>query len=321
VSRRRSAPPIDSARRSPHGRNYAGIAANAAFDRPGAGALPAVAFSALQPPGSTMKMITATGRARGRIVKLDTQFPIQTSATISGFQTLQNSRAARLCGGSFLNAFAVSCNSVFAPLGAKLGAKRLVDIAERFGFNQQPTYPRRARTDASIVPRTSATTSRSAPRRSARATVQANAARDDGCRRDNRDGRDGARSPRYRWARPPKFVHVTTPTVAGEVPADDGRRGPVSGRATAAEIPGRTRSRGRPATSRADRHQPTAAARRRTPTRGSSATRQSARRRSSSGLYSRIRARAGRPRRRPSGRCSRPAWRRSRARPPPLRPG
>ena len=49
--------------------------------------------------------------------------------------------AARFAAGTFLNAFAVSCNSVFAPLGAKLGAKRLVDVAERFGFNQLPSIP------------------------------------------------------------------------------------------------------------------------------------------------------------------------------------
>ena len=42
------------------------------------------------------------------------------------------------CGGTLAHAFAVSCNSVFAPLGAKLGATRLVAIAERFGFNQAP---------------------------------------------------------------------------------------------------------------------------------------------------------------------------------------
>jgi peptidoglycan glycosyltransferase len=35
----------------------------------------------------------------------------------------------------------VSCNSVFAPLGAKLGGRRLVATAERFGFNQPPPFP------------------------------------------------------------------------------------------------------------------------------------------------------------------------------------
>ena len=34
-----------------------------------------------------------------------------------------------------------SCNSVFAPLGAKLGAKKLVAAAEAFGFNEQPDVP------------------------------------------------------------------------------------------------------------------------------------------------------------------------------------
>ena len=42
------------------------------------------------------------------------------------------------CGGSLKQAFADSCNSVFAPLGAKLGAEKLVETAERFGFNQDP---------------------------------------------------------------------------------------------------------------------------------------------------------------------------------------
>jgi peptidoglycan glycosyltransferase len=100
-------------------------------------ALTGVAFSALQPPGSTMKIVTATGALEAGIEKLTTQFPIQSSASIEGF-SLSNA-GGESCGGTFLNAFAVSCNSVFAPLGAKLGAKRLVSIAERFGFNHQPS--------------------------------------------------------------------------------------------------------------------------------------------------------------------------------------
>jgi cell division protein FtsI/penicillin-binding protein 2 len=38
-------------------------------------------------------------------------------------------------------AFTKSCNSVFAPLGAKLGAQRLVATARAFGFNEQPKIP------------------------------------------------------------------------------------------------------------------------------------------------------------------------------------
>jgi cell division protein FtsI/penicillin-binding protein 2 len=102
-------------------------------------ALSGIAFSAPQPPGSTMKIITATGALQAGIVTLSTQFPIQTSATIDGY-TLNNANG-EACGGTFLNAFAVSCNSVFAPLGARLGAARLVSTAERFGFNQPPPFP------------------------------------------------------------------------------------------------------------------------------------------------------------------------------------
>ena len=52
-------------------------------------ALAGIAFSSLQPPGSTMKMITATGALEARIVKLSTVFPIQTSANIDGYSLSQ----------------------------------------------------------------------------------------------------------------------------------------------------------------------------------------------------------------------------------------
>jgi penicillin-binding protein A len=112
---------------------YAGIAAM--DPRTGAVlALAGVAFSALQPPGSTMKIVTTTGALEAGIVTLTSSFPIASSATIDGY-TLQNANG-EACGGTLIEAFAVSCNSVFAPLGARLGARRLVDVAERFGFNQ-----------------------------------------------------------------------------------------------------------------------------------------------------------------------------------------
>ena len=45
------------------------------------------------------------------------------------------------CGGTFRDSFAHSCNSVFAPLGVKIGAPALVDAAERFGWNAPATIP------------------------------------------------------------------------------------------------------------------------------------------------------------------------------------
>lgn len=102
-------------------------------------AVAGIAFGDPQPPGSTMKIITATAALDAGIVKLGTTFPIATSATIDGY-SLQNANG-EACGGTLLNAFAVSCNSVFAPLGVQLGAARLVGMADKFGFNQPPTIP------------------------------------------------------------------------------------------------------------------------------------------------------------------------------------
>jgi peptidoglycan glycosyltransferase len=119
------------------GGRYGGIAA---MD-PRTGAVLAAAgigFSDAQPPGSTMKIITSTAALAAGIVKLGTVFPYSTQAVLDGY-TLHNA-GGEDCGGTLLNAFAVSCNSVFAPLGARLGAARLVAMAERFGFNQTPTF-------------------------------------------------------------------------------------------------------------------------------------------------------------------------------------
>jgi peptidoglycan glycosyltransferase len=63
-------------------------------------------------------------------------FPVQTGAILEG-RTLQNANGES-CGGTFIQAFANSCNSVFAPLGAKVGGAKLVATAERFGFNRDP---------------------------------------------------------------------------------------------------------------------------------------------------------------------------------------
>jgi peptidoglycan glycosyltransferase len=99
-------------------------------------ALAGIAFSAPQPPGSTFKIITATAALQARAVRPSTSFPVETKAVIDGVD-LQNANGES-CGGSFSEAFAQSCNSVFAPLGVKVGAGRLVATAERFGFNEMP---------------------------------------------------------------------------------------------------------------------------------------------------------------------------------------
>jgi penicillin-binding protein A len=102
-------------------------------------ALAGLAVSAPQPPGSTFKIITVSGALQAGIAKPSSSYPVRTSAVLSGV-TLRNA-SNEPCGGSLTQAFIDSCNSVFAPLGAKLGATKLVRIAEAFGFNERPRVP------------------------------------------------------------------------------------------------------------------------------------------------------------------------------------
>lgn len=118
------------------GGRYGGIVAF----KPSSGEILAVAgigLDGLQPPGSTFKIVTLTGVLQAKIATSRTVFPYATSATLDGVK-LSNANGED-CGGSLELAFAVSCNSVFTPLGVKLGAQRLVTTAERFGFNQEPS--------------------------------------------------------------------------------------------------------------------------------------------------------------------------------------
>jgi len=99
-------------------------------------AVAGIGLEGLQPPGSTFKMITLTGALEGNVATPRTVFPYASYATLDGVK-LSNANGEN-CGGSLELAFATSCNSVFTPLGVKLGAPRLVAAAERFGFNQPP---------------------------------------------------------------------------------------------------------------------------------------------------------------------------------------
>lgn len=120
------------------GDQYGGVVAM----QPGTGQILGVAGIGLddvQPPGSTFKMVTVTGVLQYRVATPRTVFPYASSATLDGV-TLSNSESES-CGGTLVLAFAVSCNSVFAPLGVKLGAPHLVATAERYGFNRSPGLP------------------------------------------------------------------------------------------------------------------------------------------------------------------------------------
>ena len=102
-------------------------------------ALAGIAFSGPQPPGSTFKIVTAAAALRAKLVRPTTTFPVDTKAVIDGVD-LENANGES-CGGTFVQSFAHSCNSVFAPLGVRVGARRLVAEAERLGWNRTPSIP------------------------------------------------------------------------------------------------------------------------------------------------------------------------------------
>jgi beta-lactamase class D len=205
-------PNLEAAAIAALGSHYGGVAA---MD-PRTGqllALAGLAFSAVQPPGSTMKIITSTGALQAGIVKLGTTFPIATQSVIGGY-TLKNA-SGEACGGTLLNAFAVSCNSVFAPLGVRLGAKRLVATAERFGFNQPVAIPGASE---STIPSAGQIGGATAVGSSAigQGMVQASTMEmTDVAATIAMGGRRPI--PTLRYGAHPRFVRVTSPHVASEV--------------------------------------------------------------------------------------------------------
>ncbi len=100
-------------------------------------ALAGQAFSAPQPPGSTFKIVTTTAALQKGIISLDDEFEITDGVNVGG-RFIENANG-ELCGGTFRQAFAESCNADFAPLGPQVGNDDLVATAERFGFNSPPT--------------------------------------------------------------------------------------------------------------------------------------------------------------------------------------
>ena len=107
-------PAVQSAAATALGEQYGGVVALA----PASGQILAVAgigLDSLQPPGSTFKMVTVSGVLQAGLAKPSTTFPYATYATLDGVKL--SDANGEDCGGSLELAFAVSCNSVFAPLG------------------------------------------------------------------------------------------------------------------------------------------------------------------------------------------------------------
>jgi penicillin-binding protein A len=100
-----------------------------------------IALDATQPPGSTFKMVTASAALSAGVVDLDSYYTPAKFADVGGFKL--NNFHHEVCGGSLIESFANSCNSVFGPVAVATGAKRLYSTAVRYGFNtpSKMAYP------------------------------------------------------------------------------------------------------------------------------------------------------------------------------------
>ncbi|GAA2207548.1 hypothetical protein GCM10009850_030060 [Nonomuraea monospora] len=87
------------------------------------------------PPGSTFKAVTAIGLLDAGVAPQDT-VTCPKNVNVGGL-SIRNSDEESFGSISFLDSFAHSCNTTFAPLAkSKLGAEKLLDVAEDVGFNQ-----------------------------------------------------------------------------------------------------------------------------------------------------------------------------------------
>jgi peptidoglycan glycosyltransferase len=88
------------------------------------------------PPGSTFKVVTAAaGLERGRITDLRAPTDSPDPYPLPGTSVRLGNESGGCADASVYDAFRISCNTVFAKLGADLGPGAVAAQAERFGFN------------------------------------------------------------------------------------------------------------------------------------------------------------------------------------------
>ncbi|MFP3989175.1 penicillin-binding transpeptidase domain-containing protein [Streptomyces sp. E11-3] len=103
-------------------------------------------------PGSTFKVVTAAAALEhGLYDDVDAKTKTPSPWTMPGTRTeLPNHGTADCKNAPLREAMRVSCNTVFGKIGSDLGKDKMIETAEKFGFNEEQFTPVRA--DASVFP-------------------------------------------------------------------------------------------------------------------------------------------------------------------------
>lgn len=121
------------------GHNVQTVVAN--YDRllktPGNPLLPA-AYAERFFPGSTFKIITASAVYDHDPALATKVYPVLSGLPLPDTSHILSNFGGETCGGQLPLLFQVSCNSGFGQVGLDLGATRLADEANAFGFNKTP---------------------------------------------------------------------------------------------------------------------------------------------------------------------------------------
>jgi peptidoglycan glycosyltransferase len=96
------------------------------------------ASAGLYVPGSTFKVITASAALESKKYTPDSVFYDPGYCTVYGKRVNNFDTSSPFGSVTLRDALTYSVNSVFCNIGKKLGAKRILDTAKRFGFYERP---------------------------------------------------------------------------------------------------------------------------------------------------------------------------------------